>query len=94
MPATREDYRALCTLEGGMEHFQTLVEKLPVLASTSPLETCALVQEHQLAPEDIALAARHYQQEQKQKASTSPLAKQLIIFMSKRSANHEYDDFD
>ncbi|UNF42922.1 phage protease [Bartonella krasnovii] len=65
LPATREDYRALCTLEGGMEHFQTLVEKLPVLASTSPLETCALVQEHQLAPEDIALAARHYQQEQK-----------------------------
>ncbi|WP_273755260.1 phage protease [Bartonella sp. MM73XJBT.G] len=65
LPAAREEYRALCSLEGGMEHFKTLVEKLPALASTSPLEVCALVQEAKLAPEDIALAARHYQQEQK-----------------------------
>ncbi|WP_273757096.1 phage protease [Bartonella sp. MM73XJBT] len=65
LPAAREEYCALCSLEGGMEHFKTLVEKLPALASTSPLEVCALVREHQLAPEDIALAARHYQQEQK-----------------------------
>ncbi|GAA4666936.1 phage protease [Bartonella pachyuromydis] len=67
LPAAREEYRALCRLEGGMEHFQTLLEKLPVLASTSSLESCALMQEAKLAPEDIALAARHYQQEQKQK---------------------------
>ncbi|WP_142416963.1 phage protease [Bartonella massiliensis] len=67
LPAAREDYRALCRLEGGIKHFQSLIEKLPALASTSPLEVCALVQEHQLAPEEIALAARHYQEEQKQK---------------------------
>ncbi|WP_330168933.1 phage protease [Bartonella grahamii] len=67
LPAAREEYRALCSLEGGMEHFKSLVEKLPALASTSPLEACALAQEPKLAPEDIALAARHYQEEQKQK---------------------------
>ncbi|MBB5074115.1 phage I-like protein [Bartonella callosciuri] len=67
LPAVREEYRALCSLEGGMEHFKSLVEKLPALASTSSLEVCALVQEPKLAPEEIALAARHYQEEQKKK---------------------------
>ncbi|WP_375624182.1 MULTISPECIES: phage protease [unclassified Bartonella] len=67
LPAAREEYRALCSLEGGMEHFKSLVEKLPVLASTRPLEVCALAQEPKLAPEEVAVAARHYQEEQKKK---------------------------
>ncbi|VEJ45324.1 phage protease [Bartonella vinsonii] len=67
LPAAREEYRALCTLEGGMEHFKSLVEKLPVLASTSPLDASALAQEQEFAPEDVAVAARQYQEEQKQK---------------------------
>ncbi|WP_455476503.1 phage protease [Bartonella sp. B17] len=67
LPAVRGEYRALCALEGGMEHFQALVDKLPALASTSSLESSALVQEQKRAPEDIALAARQYQQEQAQK---------------------------
>ncbi|UNE55512.1 phage protease [Bartonella machadoae] len=67
LPAAREEYRALCSLEGGMEHFRSLLEKLPTLASTSPLERSFLRQEQNLAPEDVAVAARHYQQEQAQK---------------------------
>lgn len=67
LPAVREEYRALCSFEGGVEHFKSLVEKLPALASTRSLEVCALVQEPKLAPEEIALAARHYQEEQKKK---------------------------
>ncbi|WP_336288663.1 phage protease [Bartonella sp. CB60] len=67
LPAARAEYRALCAIEGGIEHFQALVDKLPVLVSTSSLETSALAQEQELAPEDIALAARHYQQEQAQR---------------------------
>ncbi|WP_039762599.1 phage protease, partial [Bartonella queenslandensis] len=38
LPAAREEYRALCSLEGGMEHFKSLVEKLPPLVSTSSLD--------------------------------------------------------
>lgn len=34
-PAVRVEYRAFCGFEGGMEHFQVLVEKLFILASTS-----------------------------------------------------------
>ncbi|CAK01610.1 phage-related protein [Bartonella tribocorum CIP 105476] len=67
LPAARAEYRALCSLEGGMEHFKSLIEKLPALASTSPLEVCALAQEPKLAPEEVAVAARHYQEEQKKK---------------------------
>ncbi|KEG17053.1 phage protease [Bartonella bacilliformis] len=67
LPAARREYHALCVLEGGIEHFQALVEKLPVFASTSHLELSTLTQEQKLAPEDIAVAARHYQQEQAQK---------------------------
>ncbi|PIT68270.1 phage protease [Bartonella tribocorum] len=67
LPAARAEYRALCRLEGGVEHFKSLIEKLPALASTSPLEVCALAQEPKLAPEEVAVAARHYQEEQKKK---------------------------
>ncbi|WP_455466220.1 phage protease [Bartonella sp. B39] len=67
LPAARGEYRALCALEGGMEHFKSLIEKLPALASTSPLEQSCLAQKQKLAPEDIAVAARHYQEEQAQK---------------------------
>ncbi|WP_375704275.1 phage protease [Bartonella sp. AD328YNZD] len=67
LPASREEYRALCSFEGGVEHFKSLVEKLPALAARSPLETSCFKQEPKLAPEEIAVAARHYKEEQKQK---------------------------
>ncbi|MBB4077023.1 phage I-like protein [Bartonella fuyuanensis] len=66
-PAAREEYRALCMLEGGIEHFKSLVEKLPVLAEASPLGASCSMQEQKLAPEEIAVAARHYKEEQKKK---------------------------
>src|SRR5690606_14815897 len=37
-PATRETYRAMCSLEGGLDKFNALVETLPAIAAPSELD--------------------------------------------------------
>ena len=65
-PAARDEYRAMCAAEGGLERFQKLVEKLPVIGEPTDLDTrqaTARAQDDELDPNALAAAARKLQDE-------------------------------
>lgn len=65
-PASRETYRAMCSLEGGLDKFNALVETLPAIAAASVLDgkTPATKAEDGLDPTALANEARKYVNEQ------------------------------
>jgi len=66
-PASRNDYRSMCSAEGGLERFNKLVETLPVIVEPSNLDgkqASTAVEEPDIDPVALAAAARKYQEEQ------------------------------
>lgn len=65
-PAARESYRAMCSLEGGLEKFNSLVATLPVIAEPSTLGDVPAASRDEGGMSSTALAAkaRQYQDEQ------------------------------
>lgn len=66
-PASRETYRALCVVEGGLERFKALASTLPVICAPSALTgstPSTLTAEDDLNPTALAAKARKYQDDQ------------------------------
>ncbi len=65
-PASRETYRAMCALEGGLQRFTDLVQVLPVIAAPSGLaaESAQTAFETDEDPSALAARANEYRSEQ------------------------------
>ena len=64
-PASRDTYRAMCALEGGLDKFEALLKTLPVIGDPSSLDTkTAQTAADDVDPRALAAAARKYQDEQ------------------------------
>lgn len=65
-PASRDNYRAMCAVEGGLARFKALAATLPVLGDPTKLDGKTVDTEagDERAPAEIASLARKYQQEQ------------------------------
>lgn len=65
-PAARDEYRAMCASEGGLDRFNKLVAKLPVIGEPTDLDTrraTARTADDDLDPSALAAAARKLQDE-------------------------------
>ncbi|EEQ96344.1 Hypothetical protein OINT_1001770 [Brucella intermedia LMG 3301] len=85
-PATRETYRAMCSLEGGLDKFNALVATLPVIAAPSKLdgkqpETTA---EADLDPVALASEARAYVNEKAAQGITVSITDAVAHVKEKR----------
>ena len=65
-PATRDGYRAMCVVEGGLERFKALAATLPIIAEPTKLGGATAKVDDGDALDPVALAgrARKYQDEQ------------------------------
>lgn len=65
-PASRETYRAMCSVDGGLERFSALVKTLPAIAGASGLDgqQADTTAEDNLDPVALAAEARVYVNEQ------------------------------
>ncbi|KAB2749989.1 hypothetical protein F9K95_15690 [Brucella anthropi] len=85
-PATRETYRAMCSLDGGLDKFNALVATLPVIAAPSSLdgkqpETTA---EADLDPVALASEARAYVNEKAAQGITVSISDAVAHVKEKR----------
>ena len=65
-PASRDEYRAMCAAEGGLDRFKKLVEKLPVIGDPTDLDkkpATARTADDELDPVALAAEARKLQDE-------------------------------
>jgi len=78
-PASREEYRAMCAAEGGLERFNNLVRTLPVIAAPSDLDgrEVTTVTDSQDA-NALAAKARKYQDEQAALGRTVSMAEAVL----------------
>ncbi len=66
-PGSRGDYRAMCTVEGGLERFKALAANLPVICEPTDLNNAnarTTTAEDDLNPMALASKARKYQDDQ------------------------------
>lgn len=66
-PASRETYRAMCTVDGGLDRFNALAATLPVICEPTKLGSSAVRAsnpEDDLNPTALAAKARKYQDDQ------------------------------
>lgn len=78
-PASREEYRAMCSAEGGLERFNNLVKTLPVIAAPSDLDgrEVTTVTDTQDATA-LAAKARKYQDDQAALGRTVSMAEAVL----------------
>lgn len=86
-PGSRNDYRAMCALEGGLDKFEKLVKSLPVLGDPSDLDrsTASNQVDEDVDVNAVASAARKYQDEQTRLGRTVSITEAVNFVKEKKS---------
>lgn len=84
-PASRETYRAMCQVEGGVERFKALAATLPVICEPSKIgDTTAETDEEETDPTALAAEATRYQTEQRAAGVTLSYSEAVFAVKDKK----------
>lgn len=85
-PASRDTYRAMCALEGGLDKFEALLKTLPIIGDPSSLDIkTAQTAADDVDPRALAASARKYQDDQAASGRTISISEAVNFVKENKS---------